>query len=181
MLVLQLFSKWFCSNTSYFNRLPNTLTKISSRNTCKRASSVNVEKQWRSRVSTVASKGAFLKNGKVEYGRHHVKIAWRHFGARILVVVARRLSRREVADDGSVWNVKVSKKKKIISKGAKLVLECEKHVWCSLWDWREISKEDDNEKFWSLKSRKRFLALLLKEDDGWLACCSKGEAQTQAQ
>ena len=149
---------------------------MSSRNTCKRASSVNVEKQWPIPcVYCHDDNGAFLKNGKVEYGRHHVKDCMKTLRRKDSRGRRKKTFKKEVADDGSVWNVKVSKKKKKnrISKGAKLVLESAKNTFGVLGEIDEKNSKEDvmNEKFLVAEKSKTIprASAPKKTMGGWLA------------
>ena len=85
---------------------------MSSRNTCQRVSSSKMEKQWPMPcVYCHDDEGAFLKNGKVGYGRHHVKDCLKTKKRKPSRGRNKSSLKKEVAEDGSVWTVKGTKKK----------------------------------------------------------------------
>ena len=178
MLVLQLFSKDSVQTHRHFNRLPTPSHKDVFANTCKRASSVNVEKQRRSRVSTGHDdNGAFLKNGIVEYGRHHVKDCMKTLrqdsrGRR------KKTSRRKLPTM-VLFECQGFKEEEEshLKRSETRVGECENTFGVLGEIDEKISKEDVmNEKFLSLKSRKRFLALLLQRRRWVVAAVAKASS-----
>lgn len=147
---------------------------MSSRNTCPRVSSSKMEKQWPMPcVYCHDDKGAFLKNGKVEYGRHHVKDCLKTKKRRPSRGRNKPSFKKEVAEDGSVWTVKVTKKKNRVSNDAMKVLKSSKNTFGLLGMMDDkIAKEDaNNEKFLKAEEAKTIPSISTPKAamGGWLA------------
>ena len=147
---------------------------MSSRNTCKRVSSSNVEKQWPIPcVYCHDDKGAFLKNGKVEYGRHHVKDCLKTKKRKPSRGRSKPSFKKEVDADGSVWTVKVIKKKNRVSNGAMKVLKSAQNTFGPLMKMDDqIAKEDAKmEKFLKAEKAKTIPSITTSKPvmGGWLA------------
>ena len=148
---------------------------MSSRNTCQRVTFTKAKKQWPMPcVYCHDDEGAFLKNGKVEYGRHHVKDCLKTKKHKPSRGRNKSSLKKEVAEDGSVWNVKVSRKKKNrVSNDAMKVLKSAKNtlgLLCAMDD--KIVKEDaNNEKFLKAEEAKTIPSISTPKVamGGWLA------------
>ena len=147
---------------------------MSSRNTCPRVTSSKVGKQWPIPcVYCHDDEGPFLKNGKVAYGRHHVKDCLKTKKHKPSRGRNKHSFKKEVDEDGSVWNVKVTKKKNRVSNDAMKVLKSAKNTLGLLKEMDDkIAKEDAKmEKFLKAEKAKTIPSVSTPKVvmGGWLA------------
>lgn len=146
---------------------------MTSRNTCRRVSSVNVKKQWPMPcVYCHDDEGAFLKNGKTKYGRHHVKDCLKTMKRKNSRGRWKTSFKKEVAKDGSVWTVKVGNKNNC-------VLESPKTAFCVLGAIDDNIEDDNKEKFMKAEKAKMIPSISMPKAamGGWLAVAKKPKAK----